>query len=177
MQVSADLVQFHERRRLSLDASGTDLRRRAWQAESAVHGRLVGRFGQRPQRGDVLGWPSRAHESRAELGGGRRDQLDRDPVGRDPGVGIEQRNDLGQGREALAHAFRIVRADDDREALRLVRPTPRVSRRDSAERSCNLLGDRSSAREQETGRPRASLALERREDPRFRRGADSRHLE
>ena len=117
VQVAADLVQVHECRRLRFERALRISGGGHGEAELAGTGRLVGRLGQRPERGDVLGWSGRADESRrrARQAGAMTSSIGI-PSAVMPGVRIEQSDDLGQGREALADAFRIVRRDDDGEA-------------------------------------------------------------
>ena len=124
----------------------------------------------------MLGWPGRAHERGAERIGGCDHELDRDAVRRDAGRGVEQRDDLGQGGEALARGRGIVGRDDHGEARRLVHPAPRVAGRVPAERR----GDRRSARGRAGAAGRVArrcvLLRERGEDPRLALRPDAGHL-
>ena len=147
---------------------------------AAIHADLVGRVGQRLERGDVCGRARRADQLGPVALGLDGHQLDRHPLDGQPDrpalAALEQRDDLRQLGKAREHGTRLRRDADDRQQLGGVAPAAHVARGGAAERLRDAADELQRAIQQQSlSRPRLALARERLEQPRLGLGADPRH--
>ena len=172
VQIAADRALVDELRRLATKRLLAQFRRAPRQAERAVDGGLVGRLGQRLERGDVGARAGGAHEGGPERPGCGDDELDRHAVDRHPDRAplrlVDHGDDLGQRREALQHRRRVRPRADDGQQLARVAPAAHVAGRLPAEGRCDGAHELPPAVEQHCAlRSRLGLARERFEEPRL----------
>ena len=181
MQVAADLLGLDKGGRLARERLLAQLRRAPRQAQRRVHAELVGRVGQRLERGDVRGRARRADQFGPVALGLDHHQLERYALDRQPDrstvASLEQRDDLRQRGEAREHGRGrrrgARRPTDARHASRQRRTSP-AAVPPSALR--NAVDELHRAIEQESlARPRLAVAGERLEQPRLGLGPDPGH--
>jgi hypothetical protein len=181
VQVAADVGDLDERRRLAAKRRLAQLGRAPRDPERPIQGVLVGRVGQRLERGDVVRRSGRPHERRPEALGLGDAQLDGHALDSDaeraPLALLDDRDDLWQLREARERGRRVLSGAHDGEPLAGVAIAPRIAGDLAAQRGGDRVGELPRAREQQRAlRLRRVLARQRVEQPRLDLGSDARHV-